>query len=90
MTKKKKFELEQAKEYGEKLGADWVKFDVDQFCMGMNVELEHGSRDSITNVTNDDPMSTAKIAMAHLSEFPDYYTRLQKLEDEATKFWENK
>ncbi len=90
MTKKKKFTLDQAKEYGDKLDANWTKFDVEQFCMGMNVELEHGARDARTNVTNDDPLTTAKIAMAHLSEFPDYYTRLQKLEDEANDFWKNK
>lgn len=90
MSEKLKFTLEQAKEYGEKLGTDWVKFDVKQFCMGMNVELEHGSRNPLTNVSSDDPLITAKIAMAHLIEFPDYYTRLKKLEDEAKVYWKNK
>jgi len=90
MAEKKKFTLEQAKEYGDKLGADWKKFDVEQFCMGMDVELEHGSREPLTNVTDNDPLVTAKIAMAHLIEFPDYYTRLQTLENEAKDFWKNK
>jgi len=91
MPGKKVFTAEQAREYGEKkLGIDWSKFDVEQFRMGMDVELEHGTRDPHTNVTNDDTMTTAKIALAHLNEFPDYYTRLDKMEEEAEAYWENK
>lgn len=84
---KKKFTEEQAKETGEKLGIKWDKFDVDQFRRGMDVELEHGSRDPLTNVTDDDIMITGKIALAHLNEFPDYYDRLEKMEKEAEEFW---
>jgi hypothetical protein len=51
--------------------------------MGMDVELEHGTRDPETNVTDDDVIMTAKIARAHLNEFPDYCTRLAKMEAEA-------
>ena len=51
--------------------------------MGLDVELEHGSRELSTNVTNDDEITTGKIALAHLNEFPDYYTRLQKMENQA-------
>jgi hypothetical protein len=58
-------------------------FDIDQFRRGMEVELEHGARDPVTNVTNDDPMITGKIAWAHLREFPDYYDRLAVMEAEA-------
>lgn len=90
MSEKKQFTTEQAKEYGEKLGIDWKKFDVEQFRMGMDVELEHGNRDPLTNVTNNDPLNTAKIALAHLNEFPDYYTRLKKMENEAEEYWKNK
>jgi len=54
----------------------------------MDVELEHGTIDPLTNVTNDDPLMTGKIALAHLNEFPDYYDRLEKMEDEAEEFWE--
>ncbi len=78
---------EEAKAIGEKLGLKWDKFDVDQFRRGMEVELEHGSRDSLTNITNDDPLMTGKIALAHLNEFPDYYDRLEKMEKEADEFW---
>lgn len=80
---KESFTIDEAKQIGDQLGIDWTKFDVEQFQMGMNVELEHGSRDSQTNVTNNDPLTTGKIALAHLNEFSDYYTRLDKMEKEA-------
>ena len=57
--------------------------DLEQFRMGLDVELEHGLRDPKTNVTGDDWNITGKIALAHLNEFPDYYTRLAVLEHEA-------
>lgn len=81
---KKSFTSDEAKKIGEELGIDWSNFDVEQFRMGMDVELEHGLVDPITNVTNSDPLTTGKIALAHLNEFPDYYTRLAKMEAEAT------
>ena len=83
MTTKKHFTASEAKQIGEKLGIDWGKFDVEQYRMGLDVELEHGLVDPATNVTNDDPIMTGKIALAHLNEFPDYYTRLDKMEKEA-------
>jgi hypothetical protein len=86
----KKFTLEEAGQIGEKLGIKWDQFDVEQFRDGMNVELEHGSRDPLTNVTNDDPLVTGKIALAHLNEFPDYYKRLEQMEKEAEAYWESK
>jgi len=90
MSGKKHFGSEDAKTIGEKLGLKWDKFDVEQFRMGMDVELEHGLTDPSTNVTDDDPVVTGKIALAHLNEFPDYYTRLEKMETEAEDFWENR
>jgi len=84
---KKIFTAQQAKEIGEKLGIDWSKWDTEQFRRGMDVELEHGTEDPNTNVTNDDPLMTGKIAFAHLNEFPDYYTRLDEMENEADAFW---
>lgn len=88
MSGKKVFTAEQAKAIGEQLGIDWSKFDVEQFRMGMDVELEHGLHDPETNVTGNDPLTTGKIALAHLKEFPDYYTRLAKMEDEAEAYWD--
>lgn len=87
MGAKKHFNASEAKVIGEKLGVTWDKFDVEQFRMGMDVELEHGLHDPVTNVTNNDPLTTGKIALAHLTEFPDYYTRLAKMEKEAEDFW---
>ena len=87
MSKKKIFTLKQAKTIGEQLGISWEKFDVAQFHAGMGVELEHGTIGPKTDVTSDDPLKTAKIALAHLTEFPDYYTRLEKMEAEAKHFW---
>jgi hypothetical protein len=89
METKKSFTSEEAKLIGEKLGIDWSKFDVEQYRAGMDVELEHGTIDPHTNVTNDDPLITGKIALAHLNEFPDYYTQLEKMEKEAERKWES-
>ena len=76
-----------ARRFGEEIGIEWstAPFDVEQLRIGMNVELEHGLHDPATNVTDDDPHVTAKIARAHLNEFPDYYTRLERMEEEAKR-----
>jgi hypothetical protein len=83
MSTEKHFTIQEAKEIGEELGIDWKLFDVEQFRMGLDVELEHGLIDPNTNVTDDDPILTGKIALAHLNEFSDYYTRLYEMEEEA-------
>lgn len=85
MSMKEQFTINEAKKIGNTLGTKWNRFDVEQFRMGLNVELEHGTRDPSTNVTDNDPVLTGKIALAHLNEFPDYYTRLQKMEREARR-----
>lgn len=69
-----------AKAIGEKLKIDWKKIPLAQFKKGLQVELEHGTRNKKTNVTNNDPVKTGKIALAHLLERPDYYERLKKVE----------
>ncbi|MEO8323111.1 MAG: DUF5661 family protein [Actinomycetota bacterium] len=81
----KPFTNEEALRVAEKLGIDWAKspFDLEQFRRGLDVELEHGTHDPETNVTDDDPVMTGKIALAHLRELPDYYTRLERMEAEA-------
>jgi hypothetical protein len=78
---------QEARRIGIGLGVDWDTIDLEQFRRGLEVELEHGARDAQTNVTNDDMATTGKIAWAHLKEFPDYYTRLDKLEAEAKVYW---
>ena len=92
MSEKTVFTADQAREAGERIGIDWAtsRFDVEQLRMGMDVELEHGTHDPETNVTDDDITVTAKIARAHLNEFPDYYTRLAAMESEAEAYWANR
>ena len=89
MSEKEVFTADQAREAGQRIGIDWStsRFEVDQLRMGMDVELEHGTHDPETNVTHDDVTVTAKIAKAHLNEFPDYYTRLAAMEAEAEAYW---
>ena len=89
MAARSRFTPDEARAAGEQIGIDWdaAPFDVEQFRMGMDVELEHGTRDPQTNVTGDDIVMTAKIARAHLNEFPDYYTRLSTMEAEAEADW---
>jgi hypothetical protein len=81
------FTEEEARRIGEQIGVDWATapFDVDQFRRGMDVELEHGVHDPATDVTGNDPVVTGKIALAHLNEFADYYTRLERMEEEAKR-----
>jgi hypothetical protein len=84
---KRRISADEAKQVGVTLGLDWKTVDHEQFRRGLEVELEHGARDRETNVTNDDLTLTGKIAWAHLKEFPDYYTRLDKLEEDADAYW---
>jgi Protein of unknown function (DUF5661) len=85
MTAATTFTAAEARAIGERIGIDWAAapFDVEQFRLGMEVELEHGAHDPQTDVTGSDPVVTGKIALAHLKEFPDYYTRLKRMEAEA-------
>jgi hypothetical protein len=87
MSARRGFSMEEAQQIGEQIGIDWgtAPFDVDQFRRGMDVELEHGLHNLLTNVTDDDPLVTGKIALAHLQEFPDYYTRLEQMEEQAKR-----
>jgi len=89
MSEHKTFTVEEARRIGEEIGIDWASspFDVEEFRAGMDVELEHGLHDAETNVTDDDPHMTGRIARAHLNEFPDYYTRLERMEEEAKQYW---
>jgi hypothetical protein len=89
MSPEPHFTSEQARSIGAEIGIDWdsAPFSPEELRDGMNVELEHGLHDILTNVSDDDPQTTAKIALAHLNEFPDYYVRLRRMEDEAEQYW---
>ena len=84
---KRDFTAEEAESIANAIGVDWTRTPIEEFRMGLRVELEHGAQDSRTNVTNDDMIVTGKIALAHLNEFPDYYTRLARMEAEADEYW---
>jgi len=90
MNQKRTFLTDEALEIGSKLGIDWQVIDPQEFRRGLEVELEHGARDLQTNVTDDNLLLTGKIAWAHLKEFPDYYTRLDRMEAEADAYWAEK
>ncbi|MGL4453173.1 MAG: DUF5661 family protein [Sarcina sp.] len=87
-----KFTNQDALKITKELGInfDKVKYSIEEFTYGMNIELEHGTTNLKTNLTNNDPLLTGKITLAHLNEFPDYYIRLQKMENAATKYWKGK
>ena len=89
MEQQRSFSSDEARDIGVRIGIDWTssRFDVEQFRMGLGVELEHGLHDPATNVTDDDELTTGRIAWAHLNEFPVYYTRLAKMEAEAEAYW---
>lgn len=69
------YNLKDAMEAAEVLGINFDKFTIDEFLDGINIELEHGTISKETNVTNDDLITTSKIALAHLNEFPNYYNK---------------
>lgn len=87
MTEERRTSTEEAQRVGDEIGVDWERFDLEQFRAGMDIEFEHGSQDPQTNVTDDDPIVTGKIALAHMKEFPDYYERLGRMEEEAKRDW---
>ncbi len=88
MSSKRQFTTEEARRIGDRIGVDWSVYDLEEFRMGLAVELEHGLHDSQTNVTGDDEVVTGKIALAHLKEIRDYYTRLMIMEREAEAYWQ--
>jgi hypothetical protein len=90
MSATRHYSAEEAQRAAEELGVDWSKFDVEQFRIGMDVELEHGAANPVTDVTGNDPHKTGKIVLAHLNRFADYYTRLTKMEEQAEGDWKGK
>ena len=87
MNGERRTTLDEARQVGDEIGVDWNRFDLEQFRSGIDVEYEHGKRDPQTDVTGDDPVVTGKIALAHMKEFPDYYDRLRRMEQEAEQDW---
>jgi Protein of unknown function (DUF5661) len=90
MTESRRTSSEEAQRVGDAIGVDWSTFDLEQFRAGMDVEYEHGRHDPQTDVTGDDPIVTGKIALAHMKEFPDYYVRLERMEEQAKAEWSSR
>ena len=67
------YNIEDAYKAARVLNIKFDKFTPEEFLTGLNIELEHGKINSLTNVTDDNLINTAKIALAHLNEFPNYY-----------------
>ena len=85
---KREFTTDEARRIGDQIGVDWNQYILEEFRMGLAVELEHGAHDPQTNVTDDDMVATGKIALAHLKEIRDYYTRLLVMERDAEAYWD--
>jgi hypothetical protein len=83
MVSQRVFSTEEAREVGDRLGADWTRVNPEQFRLGLEMELEHGVRNVVTNLTNSDLRLTGRIALAHLMKFPDYYAQPAPVPDEA-------
>lgn len=89
---KEKLTIEDAKRVIKELNLDMskLKYTIDDLLKGMKVELEHGTIEPLTNVTDDDVIMTGKIALAHLNEFHDYYELLEVMEEYAKKMTHKK
>ncbi|MDH3730164.1 MAG: hypothetical protein OES13_03400 [Acidimicrobiia bacterium] len=85
MAVQKSFTTSEAREIAQRIGINFAEeaFEIEEFRLGLSVELEHGLVDERTNVTDDDYEVTGKIAWAHLDEISDYYTRLTAMEAQA-------
>ena len=90
MTETQRTTSQEARRIGDEIGVDWNRVDLEQYRAGLDVEFEHGSHDPQSDVTGYDPILTGKIALAHLKEFPDYYERLERMEEQAKRDWAGK
>ena len=79
--------IKETNKIGDYFGLNWKIIDRHEWHYGMNIELEHGTSAGIANITNDKPIMTGKIALAHIMEYPDYYARLKRMEASAEKKW---
>jgi hypothetical protein len=75
--------VEEAKIIQNAVGAEAAQITADEFRRGLEVELEHGLQFPDANVTNNHPLLTGKIVLAHLKESLDYYLRLEVAELEG-------
>lgn len=86
MKKRRQISSEDAKRIGESLHIDWGQVDLEKFRQGLMGKQKQGVMDPDTELTYDGLLLTGKIVLAHVQEFPDYFTRLTKLEAEADEY----
>ena len=78
-----KISSDEAKTILSEINAEEMNVDIDEFRQGLEVELEHGLRFKDANVTNNHPILTGKIVLAHLKESSYYYKLLDVAELEG-------
>ena len=86
MKKRKQISLDDAKRIGDSLYIDWNQIDLEQFRQGLMGDPKQGTMDPETGPAYDGVFLTGKVVLAHIQEFPDYFTRLAKLKAEADEY----
>jgi hypothetical protein len=86
MKKRRQVSLDQAKRVGESLHIDWEQVDLEEFRQGLMGNDKPGAIDPDTGLAYDSVLLTGKIILAHMEEFPDYFTRLAKLKEEVDEY----
>ena len=86
MKKRKQISSEEAKRIGETIHIDWEQIDLEQFRQGLMGNHEQAAIDPETGLTYDGVLLTGKVILDHMQEFPDYFTRLEKLKAEADEY----
>ena len=87
MTETQRTTRDEARRVGDEIGVDWSRFDLRAVSHRYGRRIRARLARPQTDVTGDDPIVTGKIALAHMKEFPDYYERLERMEEEATRDW---
>lgn len=87
MKNRKQISSEEAQRIGESLHLDWDRIDLEQFRQGLMGEVDQANMDPETGRTYDSILLSGKLVVAHMQEFPDYFTRLEKLKAEADEHW---
>ena len=85
MKKRKQISSDEARRIGEALHLDWDRIDLEQFRQGLMGEVDQANMDPETGRTYDSVLLSGKLVVAHMQEFPDYFTRLEKLKAEADR-----
>jgi len=86
MKKRKQISSEEAKRIGESLHIDWDQVDLEQFRQDLMEDRRQEAVDPETGLTYDGVLLSGKIVMAHIQEFPDYFTRLARLKTEVKEY----